>query len=121
MSRRPDCSARSASTIRPRSSKVCPKTSEPQPRSRTTSAVIRCRWCADGCFAGSLVSAGAASVVRRREPATQGTAEPPSDPMGLQPQLEQAELPELVAPQRGVLAVRVGQQPVDVLRPEQPP
>src|SRR4029453_12319566 len=43
-----------------------------------------------------------------------------SDAVGLEAELEQAELPELVALQRRELTVGVGQQLADVLRPEQP-
>ena len=48
-----------------------------------------------------------------------GHAADPVDAVLLQPQFEQSELPELVAAQRGQATVRVGQQPVDGLRPEQ--
>ena len=43
-----------------------------------------------------------------------------SDAVLLQPHLQQAELPEPVAAQRGQLAVRVGQQALDVGGAEQP-
>src|SRR5215208_4546520 len=116
MSRSPASSARSASTMPPRSEKVWPKTSRPQPRSRTTSEPMPWSWCSDGCFQERLVMAGADA--RRRRPATRGVFVM-SDRVRLEPELEQAQLPELVALERGELAVRVGEQLADVLRPEQ--
>ena len=58
---------------------------------------------------------------RRHRPSGAGGRRPGvvrsrSDPVRLQPELEQAQLPELVALQRGELAVRVGEQLAHVLR-----
>src|SRR4051794_3932319 len=125
MSRLPVSSARSASTIPCRSEKVWPKTSRPQPRSRTTSCSMPCSWCSDGSFHDRLVRSGVeATGVRRRWPASRGAMTISLRPLcsyavGLQPELQQAKLPELVAAQRGELPVGVGQQLVDVLRAEQ--
>src|SRR5919202_1410616 len=116
MSRRPLSSERSAFTMPSRLEKVCPKTSRPQARSRTTSEAIPCRWCSETCCQGRLVEGVSDAGGLRRWPAIRGT----SDPVGLQPELQQTQLPQLVAAQRGELTVRVGQQPVDVLGPEQP-
>src|SRR6478672_9247300 len=122
MSRRPLSSARRASTMPRRSRNVWPKTRCPQPRSRTTSSPMPRVWCCDGCFHDLLVIAGVdGTAVRRRRPATLGCdTEASSDGMRLQPELEQAELPELVATQRRELTVRVVQQLADVLGAEQP-
>src|SRR3954447_24762866 len=120
MSLRPLSSARSASSTPRRSPKVWPKTSRPQPRSRTTSDCMPRRWCSDGRFSERLVSGGGVPP-RRRAPATRGSGLTDSDPVGLQPELQQAQLPELVALERGQLPVRVGQLPLDVLRAEEPP
>src|SRR5215212_7812114 len=118
MSRSPASSARSASTIPRRSAKVWPKTSRPQPRSRTTSVCIPRRSWAEGSFHDRLVIAGVeATAVRRRCPATWWVMS--SFHVGLQPELEQPQLPELVPPQGGELAVGVGEELLDVLRPEQ--
>src|SRR3954452_7177124 len=117
MSRRPLPSARSASSTPPTSPKVCPKTSLPQPRSRTTSWSMPRRWWAEGRLSERLGKAGAAG--RRGAPAGRVVATT-SHPVGLQPQLQQAQLPELVALERRQLAVRVGQQRLDVLLAEQP-
>src|SRR3954452_3932410 len=123
MSRSPASSARSASTMPCRSPNVWPKTSRPQPRSRTTSEPIPCSWCSDGFVQDRLVIAGAdGTAVRRRRPATRGcivTSGAVILEVGLQPELEQAQLPELVALQRGELAVGVGQELPHVLGAEQ--
>src|SRR5215217_4010275 len=120
MSRSPASSARSASTTPDSSAKVCPKTSRPQPMSRTTSESMPRSWCWEGCFHERLVIAGAdATAVRRRWPATRGVPVTASHPVVLQPELEQAQLPQLVPLERGQLAVGVGQQLLDVLRAEQ--
>src|SRR3954453_15305094 len=119
MSRRPLPSARSASSTPPTSPKVCPKTSLPQPRSRTTSWSMPRRWWAEGRLSERLGKGGGAggrappgggggAAGRRRPPARRVVATT-SHPVGLQPQLQQAQLPELVALERRQLAVRVGQ------------
>src|SRR3954469_4834459 len=118
MSRSPASSARNASTMPPRSEKVWPKTSRPQPRSRTTSLCMPCNWCSDGCFQDRLVIVGVVATGLRRRPATRGVPVTASDPVRLQPELQQAQLPELVALERGELAVRVGQELAHVLGPE---
>src|SRR4051795_12741754 len=105
-----------------RSENVWPKTSRPQPRSRTTSFCMPWSWCSEGCFQDRVVIAGAeGTAVRRRRPAMRGVPVTCSDPVGLQPELQQAQLPELVALQRGELTVRLGQQLAHVPGPEQRP
>src|SRR3954469_1079461 len=122
MSRLSVSSARSASTIPRRSEKVWPNTSRPHPMSRTTSDRMPWSWCSDGRFQERLVIAGVVgTAVRRRWPATRGvTASTSSHTLGLQPQLEQAQLPELVPLERRELPVGVGEQLPHVLGPEQP-
>src|SRR4051794_30360945 len=122
MSRLSVSSARSASTIPRRSEKVWPNTSRPQPMSRTTSDRMPWSWCSDGCFQERLVMTGASGTgVRRRWPATRAvTGGTSSDALRLEPQLEQAQLPELVALERGQLAVGLGEQRLHVFGAEQP-
>src|SRR5690242_19785354 len=144
MSRRPVSSARRAATIASRSSNVWPMTSRPQPRSRTTSAPMPRTWWAEGRRSEKPVRVGVVASPRRRWPAMRpgarpgtrpaaraaGSAgpgvpsvrvmEPPSDPVALQPELQQPQLPELVAPERRQPAVRIAQQALDVVAAEQP-
>src|SRR5688572_33362155 len=76
-------------------------------------------WCSEGCFQERLVIAGVEGTARRRCPATRGVPVTGSDPVALQPELEQAQLPGLVALERGQLAVGVGEEFAHVLRAEQ--
>src|SRR3712207_6210056 len=119
MSRSPASSARSASTMPDSSAKVWPKISRPQPMSTTTSESMPRSWCREGSLQERLVNAGPdGTAVRRRRPATR-RGPVTSDPVRLQPQLEQAQLPQLIALERGELAVGIGEQPLDVLGAEE--
>src|SRR4051794_37353944 len=121
MSRSPASSARSASTMPRRSEKVCPNTSRPQPRSRTTSDAMPRSWCSDGSVHERLVSdGGGGTAVRRRWPAIREvTRTPPLDAVRLQPQFEQPQLPELVPLERRELTVGIGDEVAHVLGAEQ--
>src|SRR5690348_7116771 len=121
MSREPAASARSTSAASEGFANVCPNTSRPQPQSRTTpSSVGTVAVPTAGSSPVMLTGSPPGPTLSRRRTSSGPTAAPrpgassgpggSADPMGLQPHLEEPELPELVAGQGGEVLVRVGHE-----------